>query len=236
MKNEKRDFPMKKEFLSNKKMNDIIYGFLQTNSYLTPEKQRYCWKSDVTAGKIIKYFEEQEKESPIAERTIRDLLKLFLKAHLLEEGQIDNKKVYYLPDPCKEDGYVEIKTETLRFLVNTANSNVIKIYAQLKKMWECHIKFKYKDKYRFSAVDLLNILGYKTTTYSENYKMIEDILTCLQNNELIKVHKEGIITASGQPTKYYVLDEVKDDYKKSITTRVRIDDSVWAVPVNEYIF
>lgn len=235
MKNEKRDFPMKKEFLSDKKMNDIIYGFLQTNSYLTSDRKRYCWKSDVTAGQIIKYFEEQETKSPIAERTIRDLLKLFEKAHLLEEGLLENKKVYFLPDPSKEDGYVEIKTNTLRFLVNTANSNVIKIYAQLKKMWECHIKFRYKEKYRFSKADLLTLLGYKTTSYSANYKMIDDILTCLQNNELIKVHKEGIVTTAGKPTEYYILDEVKDDYKKSIPTRAKEDDSVCAVPVSEPI-
>ncbi len=231
MKNEKRDFPMKKEFLSNKKMNDIIYGFLQTNSYLTPEKKRFCWKSDVSASKIIKYFEEQETESPIAERTIRDLLKLFTKANLLEEGILDNKKVYFLPDPSKEDGYVEIKTDTLRFLVNTANSNVIKVYAQLKKMWECHVKYKYEEKYRFSKTDLLTILGYKTMSYGANYKMIEDILTCLQNNELIKVHKEGVLTSTGQLTEYYILDEVKENYKKSIPTRARIDDSVFSIPV-----
>lgn len=233
MKNEKRDFPMKKEFLSDKKMNDIIYGFLQTNSYLTPDKKRYCWKSDVTAGQIIKYFEEQETESPIAERTIRDLLKLFTKAHLLEEGLLENKKVYFLPDQTTEDGYVEIKTNTLRFLVNTANTNVIKVYAQLKKMWECHVKFKYKEKYRFSKSDLLSILGYKTISYSANYKMIEDILTCLQNNELIKVHKEGVMTTTGQPTEYYILDGVNEDYKKSIPTKVKQDDSVCAVPISE---
>lgn len=131
-KNMTRDFPMQKEFLGDKKMNDIIYGFLQTNSYLTPDKKRYCWKSEVTAGKIIEYFKAQETESPIAERTIRNLFKLFMTINLLEEGEYENKKVYYLPDITAN--YVIIKTETLRFLVNTANTNVIKVYAQLKKM------------------------------------------------------------------------------------------------------
>ena len=131
-KNMTRDFPVKKEFLGDKKMNDIIYGFLQTNSYLTDNKKRYCWKSEVTAGKIINYFKEQETESPVAERTIRNLLKLFISINLLEEGELEGKKVYFLPDITSD--YVVIKTDTLRFLVNTANTNVIKVYAQLKKM------------------------------------------------------------------------------------------------------
>ena len=231
-KNMTRDFPMQKEFLGDKKMNDIIYGFLQTNSYLTNNRRRYCWKSEVTAGKIIEYFKSQEAESPIAERTIRNLFKLFTSINLLEEGEYEGKKVYYLPD--FSSNYVIIKTETLRFLVNTANTNVIKVYAQLKKMWECHKKYQHKEKYRFSKADLLTAIGYKTTTsYSENCKMIEDILECLQNNELIAIHKEGIVTGSGQVTEYYALDNVNDDYRKTLSSRAKIDESVCAYPVAE---
>lgn len=231
-KNMTRDFPVKKEFLGDKKMNDIIYGFLQTNSYLTDNKKRYCWKSEVTAGKIINYFKEQETESPVAERTIRNLLKLFISINLLEEGELEGKKVYFLPDITSD--YVVIKTDTLRFLVNTANTNVIKVYAQLKKMWECHIKYKHKEKYRFSKADILTAIGYKTTTsYSENCKMIEDILQCLQNNELIEIHKEGIVTSSGQVTEYYELDSVNNDYKKTLSSKAKEDNTVCIYPVAE---
>ena len=231
-KNLTRDFPMQKEFLGDKKMNDIIYGFLQTNSYLTPTKKRYCWRSEVTAGKIIEYFKEQETESPIAERTIRNLLKLFAKINLLEEGEYEGKKVYYLPDITTN--YVIIKTETLRFLVNTANTNVIKVYAQLKKMWECHKKYQHKEKYRFSKADLLTAIGYTTIkSYSENFKMIEDILQCLQNNELIEIHKEGIVTGSGQATEYYELDCVNDDYRKTLSSKAKEDNTVCVYPVAE---
>ena len=233
-KNLTRDFPVKKEFLGDKKMNDIIYGFLQTNSYLTENKQRYCWKSEVTAGKIIEYFKTQEAESPIAERTIRNLLKLFININLLKESELDGRKIYLLPDMTSD--YVVIKTDTLRFLVNTANTNVIKIYAILKKMWECHIKYQHKEKYRFSKADLLTAIGYKAiTSYSENFKMIEDILECLQNNELIKIHKEGIVTSSGQMTEYYQLDCVNSDYKKTLSSKAKIDESVCVYPIAETI-
>ena len=43
-KNEVRQFPTKDSILKDKKLNDIIYGFYQTHSYLTPDKQRYCFK------------------------------------------------------------------------------------------------------------------------------------------------------------------------------------------------
>ena len=227
-----RVIPMKEEFLGDKKMNDIIYGFLQTNSYLDNRK-RYCWKNEVTAGKIIEYFKEQETESPVCERTIRNLLKLFIKINLLEEGELEGKKVYFLPDSSKP--FVQIKTETLRFLVNTANTNVIKVYAYLKNKWENHVKYKFKDNYRFSEAELLAAIGYTTINNKNNYLMIKDILQCLQNNELIKIHKEYIKTATGKLADYYEIDFVSEDYKHTLSSKAKQEDSCIAYPVAETV-
>ena len=226
-----RVIPMKEEFLGDKKMNDIIYGFLQTNSYLDNRK-RYCWKNEVTAGKIIDYFKEQETESPVCERTIRNLLKLFIKINLLEEGELEGKKVYFLPDSSKP--FVQIKTETLRFLVNTANTNVIKVYAYLKNKWENHVKYKFKENYRFSEAELLAAIGYKANC-SDNYQMIRDILQCLQNNELIKIHKQYITTASGKVADYYEIDSVSEDYKQTLSSKAKKEDICIAYPVAETV-
>lgn len=218
-----RRFPMRVEFLSDKKMNDIIYGFLLSNSFPTEDNRRYCNKADVTAGKMIKYFKEQHLDSPISERTIRDLFKLFINIDLLEEGQLDKQRVYFLPylDGTEGKVYVKIKTDTLQFLVDTANNNVIKVYAHLKMMMEIHKSKKYKELFRFSKASLLDVIGYKTQNYYRNYEMIENILDSLQNNGLIKFHKDFIRTESGQVTEYYFLDEVNDNYIKHNSQKIR---------------
>lgn len=240
-KNEMRTFPTKEEFLEDKKLNDIIYGFFQTHSYLTPDKKRYCWKQEVTAGKILKYFEDLEKENSDniscgdipKERTIRDMAKLFSKCGILSEGEIDKKKVYFLPD-LKGGEYVFIKTETLRFLVNTATSNVIKVYAFLKKKQKEHIDFNFKDSYRFSKAKLLEVIGYcGNGSHGDALKKVDDILNCLINNGLIKVHQEWFQTTNKNVTQYYVLDDVSEDYIKTIKSKAKEDTSVCAFPVIE---
>lgn len=232
-KNEMRTFPTKEEFLEDKKLNDIIYGFFQTHSYLTTDKKRYCWKQEVSAGKILDYFKEIETsiDNIPKERTIRDMAKLFTNCGVLSEGEINNKKVYFLPD-LKGGEYVYIKTETLKFLVNTANSNVIKIYAFLKKKQQQHHDFNFKEPYRFSKSKLLEVIGYcGNGTHGDSLKKIDDILNCLINNGLIKAHQEWFKTNSKNVTQYYVLDDVSDDYIKTIKSKSKEDTSFCAFPV-----
>ena len=239
-KNVKRRFPLKEEFLGDKTMNDIIYGYLLANSHLTKDThKRYCWKNDVTAGKIIKYFnEELGIESPVKERALRDVLKAFVKIDLLKEDKLDNKAIYTIPDVEWVDGkpeylYVEIKTETLKFLVDAANSNVIKVYAFLKLKQQQHDRYhKNGDSFRFAKEDLLDVIGYKAKNYGRSMEMITHILDSLQNNGLIKFHKEPVELTSGHSTEYHVLDEVNDDYKKSEKS-IFPDNSVTRVPVKE---
>lgn len=231
--NEMRTFPIKDEFLKDKKLNDIIYGFFQTHSYLhikDNQKLRYCLKTEASAAKIIAYFISIDKQPPVSERTIRNMIKLFANCGILTEGTLDGKKVYFLPD-LKNGEYTYIKTETLRFLVNTSTSNVIKIYAFLKKKQEQHIDFKYKDPYRFSQAKLLEVIGYNGKNNGDNLKMVKDILTALQNNGLIKIHKEWVPTGKDNMTEYYALDEVNEDYIHSIDPK-HSDESYIAVPVN----
>ena len=211
-KDENRRFPMKTDFLSDKKLDDIMYGFLLSNSYLTNDNRRYCIKADVTAGQMIKYFKEQDKKIA-SERKLRDMFKLFMNIDLLSEGEYDKKKVYFIPDLDGKDGriYVRIKIQTLKFLVDTANSNVIKIYAYLKMMMEIHNK-RYTTAFRFAEKDLLEQIGFKTINYSNNYAMIRNILDSLRNNGLIEFHKEFVKTDCGIITEYFYLDKVNEDY------------------------
>lgn len=230
-KNEMRTFPIKDEFLGDKRLNDIIYGFLQANSFFDSEqKKRYCWKADTNAAKIYKYFSEQEMKSPASERTIRTMISLFDTCGLLEAGSLNGKKVYFLKD-LEKGKYIYIKTETLRFLVNTASSNVIKVYAFLKAKQQQHIDFRYAEPYRFSKAKLLEVLGYTSQNNGQTLKMIGDILDNLQNNGLIRIHKEWIHTGNDNAAEYYVLDDVNDDYKHNDSRKSKDDNGYCAVPL-----
>lgn len=230
-KNEMRTFPIKDDFLGDKRLNDIIYGFLQANSFFDAEqKKRYCWKADTNAAKIYKYFSEQETKSPASERTIRTIINLFGACELLEEGTLNGKKVYFLKD-LEKGKYVYIKTETLRFLVNTASSNVIKVYAFLKAKQRQHIDFQYSEPYRFSKSKLLEVLGYTSQNNGATLKMVGDILDSLQNNGLIRVHKEWVHTGNDNAAEYYVLDDVSEDYKHNEPSKSTTDNSYCAVPL-----
>lgn len=232
-KNEVRQFPTKDSILKDKKLNDIIYGFYQIHSYLTPDKQRYCFKSETTAAKVIEYFQNspEGRACPVSERTIRSMIKLFIGCGILQEGTIDKKKAYILPELAAGE-FEYIKTETLRYLVNTATSNVIKVYAFLMKKQKQHIKGNFTEPYKFSKTKILEILGY-TGSNSSSFKMVDDILDCLINNQLIAVHKEVTITRNNIKTEYFVLDDVYDDYKHNINVTPKANEETvyCAVPV-----
>jgi hypothetical protein len=63
--------------------------------------------------------------------------------------------------------------------------------------------------------------------------MVDDILDCLINNQLIAVHKEVTITRNNIKTEYFVLDDVYDDYKHniSVTPKTKEETVYCAVPV-----
>lgn len=231
-KNEVRQFPTNDAFLQNKKLNDIIYGFFQTHSYLTPDKQRYCLKSETNATKVIEYFSNpvtEECRCPVSDRTIRSMIKLFIDGGILKEGTIDKKKVYILPEIAAGQ-FEYIKTDTLRYLVNTATSHVIKTYAFLMKKQKQHINGKFTEPYKFSKTKILEIIGY-TGSNSSSFKMVDDILDCLINNQLIAVHKEVTITRNNIRTEYFVLDDVFEDYKHNVASKTQKDESYCAVVV-----
>lgn len=223
-----RCFPSKDTFLGNKQLNDIIYGYFQTNSHVMKDGTRFCLKSDVTASKIVKYFNELN-QSIASEPTIRKVIQLFIKENLiLNESVLDGKKVYIIPDAEKGE-FVLIKTSTLKYLVDTANTNVIKVYAFLKLKQYQHDYYGYQTPYMFSQKKLLEILGYGkgANNKTANLDMIRNILISLQNNGLIQIHQEWVNTGNDNATQYYVLDAVNEDYRGSTAK----DKSVIDVPV-----
>lgn len=132
------------------------------------DKETYVSKTDLpTQTEICKKI---GIKSP---KTYRTHLK-----YLIDQGYIiDNETEYYLPK--KEDIYLLIPLETLQFLLDTLNEQVIKIYVYLGQ------RYKFKPNYTFTLKEIAQHIGLKIEHNPRAYEIINNCLTCLKNNGLI---------------------------------------------------
>lgn len=195
-------------YLNDKKICDIIYGYYQLHSHYSDGIQ-YCFKSDCTYKKIEQYFGSLDKtEVPISKNTLTNINRLLIKGNFIKQTKIGGKSVYILPKTKGE--YVWIKYDTLKYLVDTASPGVIKTYSYLKKWYS--IKSKEGSKFWFTKRSLLQVLGY--CDHPANYKLIDHILICLMNNDLIVLHEQyrqvdGIVIPN------LILDKVNENFCRS---------------------
>ena len=203
---QKRVIPFGEEFMKDKKVNDNIYAYFQIKSYLTKDRQRYVYKKDATATAIQSYFEE--KQLNISLSTVKRNIALFKKIKLITESKrVDEfgkeQSIYLLKDDFKFFAYVPL--DTLTYLANTATENVIKIYAYLLNKYE--FKAKTNDTYIFTKKELLEAIGYSTDN-NRSYKIISDIILCLDNNGLIEYKEFFVKNFEENPTPQIRLTKV----------------------------
>lgn len=173
-----RRIPMEEEFMKDKMISDLLYSMLQSYSnWNKEESHRYIPKKIIKKSKWAKALGISR---PTLDKRIGKLLE--------KEYLIDKEEYYILPN--KGEYYFLVPVETLNYLINTANHNVIKIY--------CHLGLLYKfygDKAYYTQSKLLEVIGYDKTD-KNNHKTIKHILTSLKlNGLLVSVSEnEGIIT------------------------------------------
>lgn len=63
--------------------------------------------------------------------------------------------------------------------------------------------------------------------------MIEDVLNCLINNNLIEIHEQWETINNNIQTRYFILDKVNDEYKKNITSTQKESNEVIKVSIPE---
>lgn len=233
---------IEESYLEDKTLDDLIYSYMRIHSYYhIGENFTYCYKSDITAGKIIKYYKENgDNQFPYSENTIRQHIKLLICAGWVYEEIWENKKVYALRELQKKE-YITIPLDTLTFLMNTANPNVVKVYSILKNKYKQHIWLKENknpniEKFSFSRKSLLKAIGYSFDggeSRRKNGKMIEDVLNCLINNNLIEIHEQWETINNNIQTRYFILDKVNDEYKKNITSTQKESNEVIKVSIPE---
>ena len=182
---ETRIIPLTDEFMKDKKIYANAWAYLQTISYLSKDKQRFVYKAHFTLKEMHESIatEEKGKLTPSLS-TVKNVWGLYKKLGFVKEGKIEdlsgnNVDVYILSQDFSI--FQPIPLQTLSFLVNVANSNVIKVYAYLLN------KYKWKQKenqwYSFTIKELLSAIGYSYK--NDNVKMMTDILEMLKAIKLI---------------------------------------------------
>lgn len=217
---QKNDKPIQRRFslegdFMNYKTNDLLYGFMRG---LSTARTFFEDGKKITREYLpIKTFKKNKKLIAsicnVSTRTIDNQLNKLAEAGLIDEGieviEVNGVEYDY---PCfwfpynYDENYELIDIDVVRYLVNTRNSQAIRVYIYLLN------KYKWKKDYVFTVKELKQALGYADSTITA-YGMIRDILASFRN--------EGII----QFTKIY---EAKDigglaDYKTIPVERMKLD-------------
>lgn len=159
--------PLDDIFITDKKVSDLVYGKFQLESKFTEKGESRVM--DKVCLKKSEWAKELEMSRPTLDTKIKYLKKVKL---ILDKGE-----VFEIPEFGKK--YFLIPDETLRFLVNTSNADVIKVYTHLGGLWK-----QCSDTASFTQNQLLSLLGYATNKPT-NHKKIADILLTLKNNGLL---------------------------------------------------
>ena len=177
---EMRKLSLRADLLGDKKVDYNLYGHLQALSYLKDGK-RFVYASEATPSKLLDMTPTENGKKITSLRTIQRVLKFFKDSGLITEGKVEDLagkevKCFWLNED--ENYFQFIQLDTLRFLCNTTNSNVIKTYAYLLN------KSFYFEGYTFTKKELLDAIGYSSK--DKGQQLMDDILLALTKFGLIK--------------------------------------------------
>lgn len=155
-----------KTFLNDKKINGELYAYFQSISY-SKDGKTVVFKSSLPTQAEI-----GDKLGCSARTYQRHRDYLLQQKYLIESGP-----VYILPN--KEDVFFMIPLNTLKFLNDTLQEHVIKIYTYLGQRW------KYKgSEWNFTYDELIEHLGLSKKS-ERTVEKIKNALLCLKKLGLI---------------------------------------------------
>ena len=218
-----------KEFLRDKKQDDLLYGYIRINTlWHAGEDYYYCYKDVLAPSKFNKYFKENgERPYSISKSTFASHLKLLEeKGWIYQDGTIPyemdpSEKEVYQVSKLEKGQFLVVPTDTMILLVNTGLPNILKVYWFLRYKMLQHLYEKKNNpnlpKYAFSRKSLLAEIGY--TKNQKNYDMIDDILDTLQKKGLLEIHTECKTINNNVKSMFFVLDNVYDAPKQEQTDK-----------------
>lgn len=223
MSDQKRLLPLDDTCIKDKKVDYKLFSLLQTMSYINSNRIRYVPKQhpeygSITRERLLELYNSMcsEPKEQISLRTIKTKLTLFKGIGMIEESKVLNNtgeevSAFVLLE--NYDIYQLIPLETLRFLSNTVNSDVIKTYAYLlnKHIW----KQKTSEYYSFTLQEIALAIGLESG-YNGATKKIKDCLHLLRCIDLIHYVEYYDKTADGMPTPRMRLTEANQNYTKLV--------------------
>ena len=210
-----------KEFLKDKKQDDLLYGYIRINTlWHAGEDYYYCYKDVLAPSKFNKYFKENgERPYSISKPTFASHLKLLEeKGWIYQDGTIPyemdpSEKEVYQVSKLEKGQFLIVPTDTMILLVNTGLPNILKVYWFLRYKMLQHLYEKKNNpnlpKYAFSRKSLLAEIGYIKD--QRNYDMINEILDTLQKKGLLEIHTECKTVKNNIKSMFFVLDNVCEE-------------------------
>lgn len=180
----KRRFSIEPSFIQSR-TNDLLYAFMRSISTVNPQPTmtEYLSLKDLSKNRTIVQY--------ACGLTSRQFTRALNK--LLEENLIEIKdNNYYFPYDYDER-YKLVDRDMLKYLINTRNLHVIRIYLILLNF------YSYKQGYVFTINEIKEQLGYAESNKDFN-KIIQDILTSLKREGIIKIEKfwEDCVSNTGK--------------------------------------
>ena len=219
-----------KEFLRDKKQDDLLYGYIRINTlWHAGEDYYYCYKDVLAPSKFNKYFKENgERPYSISKPTFASHLKLLEeKGWIYQDGTIPyemdpSEKEVYQVSKLEKGQFLIVPTDTMILLVNTGLPNILKVYWFLRYKMLQHLYEKKNNpnlpKYSFSRKSLLEEIGYIKD--QRNYDMINEILDTLQKKGLLEIHTECKTVKNNVKSMFFVLDNAFDSPKQEQSNKV----------------
>lgn len=230
-------FPMNshEKFMKDKKCDYKTLAIMTLYSNHTPlevqhdnanyEEYRYLYKN-----KVIQFTEEIEELSKTKINTIlRNMKKLSnLSNELVNACKNENEQIYYVinysnGERCNK--YVTIEDEMLRYLVNTGNSNVIKVYILIKYLCQYELdKYNKKEK-KITYNYLLENIGLSIESHNSRIT-IKNIIECLRDGDFINTRKAMV---GCKTIIYYSINDYDEWKRRRIEKR---DNDYKKKPIN----
>lgn len=171
MSKQQRRFSLEDNYMKNSKINDYLYGTLQSISkYDIKTKVRYVDNKDyVQAKDKIAVMTVNKSGKSVSVRTIENHLKTLISCGFV----IKEKERLVLPYDEK-DLYKLIPLDMLNYILDAHNNDVLKIYLYL-------LNKSSKPNYEFTKKELLLSIGYSTSNNQRDYERINNILYSIRD-------------------------------------------------------
>lgn len=202
-----RRFPLEDNFMkgnkeiSKSKPSDMLYGYLQMMSnYRQEDDVRFVYKKNYSHSDVEKHFGyDTDGKAIFPRKNVERAFKVLIQYGYVREIKVVGLKYNYVSAyelPYNVDNLFQyINMDTLRFLLNTCNPNVIKLYIFFKYKFHC-----FRNEFVFTQKMLLvECFGLTSDRNKKSVDELKDRMSILKKLGLIDWCEFTITNTNGIP-------------------------------------